>query len=189
MNDLKDGKRKKLIGLDPAEYEHPLDRAALDKLESIPGVRSLVQQIWEKFLDRLLFFESTGSRIEVNLENYPDLYKLHLESCSILDVSDIPYTLSQGETFEKVDEWKFSVKIRVKWSDYKKGDIIFDSTLNEWGIYGDSLDISSDGIDNDGDGLIDSEDSDENGIPRDSAKLIAANKIAESILSKITSTW
>ena len=107
----------------------------------------------------------------------------------ILDVSDIPYTLSQGGTFEKVDEWKFSVKIRVKWSDYKKGDIIFDSTLNEWGIYGDSLDISSDGIDNDGDGLIDSEDSDENGIPRDSAKLIAANKIAESILSKITSTW
>ena len=107
----------------------------------------------------------------------------------ILDVSDIPYTLSQGGTFEKVDEWKFLVKIRVKWSDYKKGDIIFDSTLNEWGIYGDSLDISSDGIDNDGDGLIDSEDSDENGVPRDSAKLIAANKIAESILSQITSTW
>ena len=46
-----------------------------------------------------------------------------------------------------------------------------------------------DGIDNDGDGLIDSEDSDENGSPRDAAKLIAANKIAESILSKITSTW
>ena len=108
---------------------------------------------------------------------------------TILEVSDLPYTLSKGASFEKVNEWKFSVKIRVKWSDYIKGDIVFDLNLNEWGIYGDSLDISNDGIDNDGDGLIDSEDSDENGSPRDTAKLIAANKIAESILSKITSTW
>ena len=108
---------------------------------------------------------------------------------TILNISDIPYTLSQGGTFEKVDEWKFSVKIKVKWLDYKKGDVIFDVDFNELGIYGDSLDISNDGIDNDGDGLIDDEDSDENGAPRDSAKLIAANKIAESILSKITSTW
>ena len=108
---------------------------------------------------------------------------------TILEVSDLPYTLSKGASFEKVNEWKFSVKIRVKWSDYIKGDIVFDLNLNEWGIYGDSIDISNDGIDNDGDGLIDSEDSDENGSPRDTAKLIAANKIAESILSKITSTW
>ncbi|MAR15003.1 MAG: hypothetical protein CMG21_00900 [Candidatus Marinimicrobia bacterium] len=108
---------------------------------------------------------------------------------TILEVSDLPYTLSKGNSFEKVNEWKFSVKIRAEWSDYKKGDIIFDLNLNEWGIYGDSLDISNDGIDNDGDGLIDSEDSDENGSPRDTAKLIAANKIAELILSKITSTW
>lgn len=83
-------KKVKLIGLDPADYEHPLDKAALEKLEAIPGVRNLVIQIWDKFLDRLLFFESTGSRIEINKENYPELYSLHLESCSILDVRDIP---------------------------------------------------------------------------------------------------
>ena len=84
------GNKQKLIGLDPAAYEHPLDRAALDKLESIPGVRSLVVKIWDTFLDKLLFFESTGSRIEVTKENYPDLYQLHLESCSTLDVHDVP---------------------------------------------------------------------------------------------------
>ena len=108
---------------------------------------------------------------------------------TILQILDIPYTISKGETFETVNEWKFSVKARATWSDYKKGDVIFDLNFNEWGIYGDALDISNDGIDNDGDGLIDAEDSDENGAPRDTAKLIAANKIAESILSKITSTW
>ena len=108
---------------------------------------------------------------------------------TVLEVMDLPYTLSKGDIFEKVNEWKFLVKIKVKWSDYTKGEIIFDLVLNEWGIYGDSLDISNDGIDNDGDGLIDSEDSDENGAPRDTAKSIAANKISESILAKITSTW
>ena len=108
---------------------------------------------------------------------------------TILQVSDIPYNLSKGETFEKVNEWKFLVKIRASWLDFKKGEIIFDLNFNEWGIYSNSLDISNDEIDNDGDGLIDSEDSDEIGAPRDSAKLIAANKIAESILLKITSTW
>ena len=107
----------------------------------------------------------------------------------ILNVSDIPYTLSQGGTFEKVDEWKFSVKIRVKWSDYKKGDIIFDLNLNEWGIYGDSLDISNDGIDNDGDGLIDSEDSDEYGTPKEGAMRIAIDKISKRIINELTSTW
>ena len=108
---------------------------------------------------------------------------------TILQVSDIPYNLSKGEIIERVDEWKFSVKIRVSWLDFKKGEIIFDLNINEWGIYSNSLDISNDGIDNDSDGLIDSEDSDEIGPPRDSAKLIAANKVAESILLKMTSTW
>ena len=84
---------------------------------------------------------------------------------------------------------KYSANVRVKWSDYKKGEIIFDLNLNEWAVYGDSIDISNDGIDNDGDGLIDSEDGDENGAPRDSAKIITANKVAELILAKITSTW
>ena len=108
---------------------------------------------------------------------------------TIVKISDIPYTLSKGQSFENVDEWKYSANVRVKWSDYKKGEIIFDLNLNEWAVYGDSIDISNDGIDNDGDGLIDSEDGDENGAPRDSAKLITANKVAELILAKITSTW
>ena len=108
---------------------------------------------------------------------------------TVLEVMDLPYTLSKGEQFEKVDEWKLSVKVNAIWEDFKKGETLFDVNINEWGIYGNSLDISNDGIDNDADGLIDAEDSNELGAPRDSARLIAANKIVERILSKITSTW
>ncbi|OUW11165.1 MAG: hypothetical protein CBD26_03170 [Candidatus Pelagibacter sp. TMED166] len=107
----------------------------------------------------------------------------------VTEVSDIPYTLSQGNQFEKVDEWKFLIKANVIWSDYHKGEVLFNININEWGIYGDSIDISNDGIDNDGDGFIDSEDSDEVGAPRDAAKKIAINKVAEKISTKIISTW
>ena len=108
---------------------------------------------------------------------------------TILEVLDLPYTLSQGDQFERVDEWKFLIKANVVWSDFKKGEILFNINISEWGIYGDSIDISNDGIDNDGDGLIDSSDSDEIGAPRDTAKLIAINKIADKISTKIISTW
>ncbi len=108
---------------------------------------------------------------------------------TVIEVLDLPYTLSQGTQYEKVDEWKFLIKANVVWSDFKKGEVLFNVNINEWGIYGDSIDISNDGIDNDGDGLIDSEDSDEIGAPRDSAKLIAINKIADKISTKIISTW
>ena len=39
--------RKKLTGLDPSEYEHPLDKAALEKLEAIPGVKSILKKLHE----------------------------------------------------------------------------------------------------------------------------------------------
>jgi hypothetical protein len=108
---------------------------------------------------------------------------------TVIEVLDIPYTISQGDQFEKVDEWKFLIKTNVVWSDFQKGEILFNINVSEWGIYGDSIDISNDGIDNDGDGFIDSNDSDEIGAPRDTAKLIAINKIADKISTKIISTW
>ena len=52
-----------------------------------------------------------------------------------------------------------------------------------------SNDISNDGLDNDEDGLIDGEDDDEFGAPRDSALKIASKKMSEDIISNITSTW
>ena len=82
--------KKILKDLKPEEYEHPLDRSALEKLESIPGIRAIVSQIWDKFLDRLYYFESTGSRIQINKENYSELFNIYLEACSILDMNQVP---------------------------------------------------------------------------------------------------
>ena len=60
-----------------------------------------------------------------------------------------------------------------------------------FGVYStnNSSDIFEDGIDNDQDGLIDSQDDDEFGPPRDSALKIASKKMSENIVANITSTW
>ena len=44
-------------------------------------------------------------------------------------------------------------------------------------------------LNTDSDGLIDGEDSDEFGSPRESAIRIAIEKITELIINEITSTW
>ena len=47
----------------------------------------------------------------------------------------------------------------------------------------------NDGIDNDGDGLIDGQDDNEFGDPRQFATKVAIEKIAEDVLNEIMTTW
>ena len=59
-------------------------------------------------------------------------------------------------------------------------------------ILGSATDSSGncgDGIDNDNDGKIDSDDDDEFGEPRSFATKVAVRKIAEDILNDIMTTW
>ena len=51
------------------------------------------------------------------------------------------------------------------------------------------LDIGSDGIDNDADGLVDAEDSDEYGSSREAALRIVANSITNRIIEELISNW
>lgn len=112
----------------------------------------------------------------------------------IISVTDKPFTYSvdEGSSFyEQVDEWKITIKAQVEWFDIVKNEIIFSKEMSSFGVYSinSSNDIFDDGIDNDQDGLIDSDDDDEFGPPRDSALKIASNKISENIVASITSTW
>ncbi len=70
-----------------------------------------------------------------------------------------------------------------------KNPLTSSSWLNTSAIYGSSSDINIDGIDNDGDNLIDGNDSDEFGPPREGAIRIAVEKTSREILNQITSTW
>ena len=66
---------------------------------------------------------------------------------------------------------------------------MFEKDFSSFGTYSIDSDPSSDGIDNDNDGLIDSNDSDEFGDSRELAINVAINKIAVDIVNTVLSTW
>jgi hypothetical protein len=67
--------------------------------------------------------------------------------------------------------------------------VFFEKKFTSFGIYNIDLDPSMDGLDNDNDGLIDGDDSDEIGDSRDLAINVALNKIAVDIVNEILGTW
>ena len=105
---------------------------------------------------------------------------------SIVQAEDIPYTYSKEEV---VGEYRFTISIDVEWVDVANDKILLQKIFKGWGAYGIGGDISTDEIDNDGDGLIDDEDSDEIGDARSFATKIAVGKIAQDILNDILTTW
>ena len=113
---------------------------------------------------------------------------------NIISVTDNPFTYSldgNSNFYEQVSEWKIAIKAKVTWYDIVRDDLIFSKEIVSFGVYAtnSSNDISNDGIDNDQDGFIDSQDDDEFGPPRDSALKIASKKMSENIVAAIVSTW
>ena len=108
---------------------------------------------------------------------------------TITKINDKPSLISNNSQVEVVEEWKITIYINVIWYNMHTGDEIINKNISSWGSYGTGQDIGNDGIDNDADNLIDSADSDEFGLPRESALRIAIQKISEKIINELTSTW
>ncbi len=104
----------------------------------------------------------------------------------ILKVEDAPYTYSREEA---VSEYRLTITIDIEWYDVRDEKNLLEKQYSGWGAYGYGSDISSDGVDNDGDGVIDAEDDDEIGDARTFATKIAVGKIAQDILNDILTDW
>jgi len=120
----------------------------------------------------------------------PDLADSKLEVV-ITSVTDMPYTISLSDelAMEEVEEWRITISTMVAWYDIKRDEILLKKRMSSWGVYAPGVDISTDNIDNDGDNLIDSNDSDEVGSPRESAMSISVRRLTEDIVNEITNTW
>ena len=105
---------------------------------------------------------------------------------TITRVSDAPYTFTKQEA---VTEYRFTVHMKVEWFDVRDDKVLIEKNFSGWGAYGLSGDISTAAIDNDGDGMIDGDDDDEFGDPREFATTVAVTKIAEDILNEIMTSW
>ena len=106
-------------------------------------------------------------------------------------INDSPEIYSLNDNiYGSINKWKMELFVDVKWVNLIDGTVIVDKKFSKWAIYNTSgLDIKYDGIDNDLDGLLDAEDSDEYGAPRESAIKIIVSKISNQIINELTSTW
>ena len=78
--------RKRLAGLKPQSYEHPLDAQALDALQNTGGLETLVRKVNEWGLERMLQVQLTGSHLRVTADAFPDLHAALREAAHNLDL-------------------------------------------------------------------------------------------------------
>ena len=82
--------RQILTGLEHDQYEHPFDREALKRLESIPLLTKFFQWITSNTVERIYTVQYTGSNLKVTRQNYPKVYGYLEDACRILDLPAVP---------------------------------------------------------------------------------------------------
>ncbi|MEO1448873.1 MAG: M48 family metallopeptidase [Bacteroidota bacterium] len=82
--------RKILSNLNPRAYEHPFDRASLDRLERTRGLKPLTQRVLDYGLERYLTIKHTGNNLRVYQERIPEIHNLLLEACRVMDMWQVP---------------------------------------------------------------------------------------------------
>ena len=120
-----------------------------------------------------LLNESIRDRlINQNLLNIVDEYNSDSQLIlKIKSVDDLPNVYNNlNEKYEIVEQWKLNIKVKIIWKDIYSDKILIDKDISEWAMYDNSgIDVGMDQIDNDLDGLLDAEDSDEYGSSREAA--------------------
>ncbi|MCP4607004.1 MAG: M48 family metalloprotease [Proteobacteria bacterium] len=83
--------KKTLVqGLVPQEYEHPLDKMALDALEGTPGLEAATKAFWKYGWEKILRVQYTGSNIQIKETNFPQIHRALVSVCDTLNMSPLP---------------------------------------------------------------------------------------------------
>ena len=75
-----------LIGLKADSFRHPLDLQATTSLKQIPGLDMMVRNWLGPVAEQVFYVENIASSVLVGEKQLPDLYRLLLEACKILDI-------------------------------------------------------------------------------------------------------
>lgn len=82
--------RQHLTGLEHRQYEHPFDKAALEKLEAVPLLTKFFTWITTNTIEKIYTVQYTGSNLKVTRDNYPKIYSYLEEACRVLDLPKMP---------------------------------------------------------------------------------------------------
>lgn len=78
--------KTQLTGIKADSFRHPLDLEATLALKQIPGLDMLVRNLLGPLAEQVFYVENIASSVLVGEQQLPDLHKLLLEACKILDM-------------------------------------------------------------------------------------------------------
>ncbi|VEP12418.1 Peptidase M48 Ste24p [Hyella patelloides LEGE 07179] len=75
-----------LIGLKADGFRHPLDLEATNTLKQLPGLDVVIRSILGSVGEQFFYLNNIASSVLVSAKQLPDLHKLLIEACQILDL-------------------------------------------------------------------------------------------------------
>lgn len=90
--------KKALIGLNADLFRHPLDLQATNTLKQLPGVDIAIRSVLGSVAEQFFYLNNIASSILVSEKQLPDLHKLLIEACEILDLEPPQLYVQQNPT-------------------------------------------------------------------------------------------
>jgi Zn-dependent protease with chaperone function len=78
--------KTQLIGLKADRFRHPLDLEATTSLKKLPGLDLLVRNLLGGATEEFLYLNNIAASVLVGEQQLPDIHKLLVEACQILDL-------------------------------------------------------------------------------------------------------
>lgn len=75
-----------LVGLRADHFRHPLDLQATSSLKQLPGLDLMIRNLLGPLAEQFFYMENIASSVLVSEQQLPDLHKLLVEACRILDL-------------------------------------------------------------------------------------------------------
>ncbi|NET30394.1 MAG: M48 family metallopeptidase [Cyanothece sp. SIO1E1] len=75
-----------LFGLKADQFRHPLDLEATQSLRQLPGLDLLIRNLLGPLAEEFFYLENIASSVLIGENQLPDLYKLLVEACKVLDL-------------------------------------------------------------------------------------------------------
>ncbi|HEY9767153.1 MAG TPA: M48 family metallopeptidase [Coleofasciculaceae cyanobacterium] len=90
--------KKALIGLKADRFRHPLDLQATNTLKQLPGADVAIRSVLGSVAEQFFYLNNIASSVLVSEKQLPDLHKLLIEACEILDLEAPQLYVQQNPT-------------------------------------------------------------------------------------------
>jgi Zn-dependent protease with chaperone function len=87
-----------LIGLKADLFRHPLDLQATNTLKQLPGLDIAIRSVLGSVAEQFFYLNNIASSVLVSEKQLPDLHKLLIEACEILDLEPPQLYIQQNPT-------------------------------------------------------------------------------------------